>query len=289
MRSVNTLTAFLRDIVQHHRTRAAIPLIGISGAQGSGKSTLCRQYVEAHPRVAHFSLDDVYLTKAERIWRADNISSFNAARNQDGNFYVTHVPRPEIERLLLTRGPPGTHDLGLAKAVIGRLREPVLTNLPRFDKSADDRAPEADWPVFQGPAEAILVDGWCLGAAPPAPSEPINEVEREDADGIWRRETEMQLRKAYAPFFALFDAILYLKPPSWETVKRWRAEQEVETLGHPLAPEDQARLERFMQHYERITRSMMAGGHCAGWVAQLDEGRSVARIVEKPNPPTQIS
>ncbi len=253
------------------------PLIGIAGAQGSGKTTQCRQFVTTHPRVAHFSLDDVYLTKAERVWRADNISSFNAVRDEEGHFQVTHVPRPEVERLLLTRGPPGTHDLGLAKAVIGRLREGAPTKLPRFDKAADDRTPESDWPVFQGPAEAILVDGWCLGAKPPPPTEPINEIEREDGDGVWRRETETQMRKTYAPFFASFDAIVYLKPLSWEIVKRWRAEQEVENLGRPLTPEDHARLDRFMQHYERITRSMMAGGHCADWVVELDERRNVRK------------
>lgn len=278
---MNTIAALLYDIVQHQRTRAPIPLIGVAGAQGSGKTTLCRQFVAAHPRVAHFSLDDVYLTKAERVWRADNISSFNAVRDEDGNFEVTHVPRPEVERLLLTRGPPGTHDLALAKAVIARLREPSLSKLPRFDKAADDRAPESDWPSFQGPAEAILVDGWCLGAKPSPPSEPLNDVEREDADGIWRRETETQLRNSYQPFFAAFDAIIYLKPPHWEAVQVWRAEQEAETRGRSLNAEDHARLDRFMQHYERITRSMMAGAHGADWVVDLDEGRSVVRVSER--------
>ncbi|MEQ1617833.1 MAG: kinase [Terricaulis sp.] len=251
-----------------------VPIIGVSGAQGAGKSYQCRKFVAANPRVAYFSLDDVYLTKAERVWRADNISSFNAVRDEDGNFQVTHVPRPDVERLLLTRGPPGTHDLALAKAVIERLREPSLSKLPRFDKAADDRAPESGWPVFQGPAEAILVDGWCLGATPPPPSEPLNDVEREDIDRIWRRETEAQLRKSYQPFFATFNAILYLKPPSWEAVQLWRAEQEAENLGRTLTPDDRARLDRFMQHYERITRSMMAGGHCANWVIEQDERRN---------------
>ncbi len=263
-----------------------IPLIGVAGAQGAGKSYQCRQFVAANPRVAYFSLDDVYLTKAERVWRADNISSFDPYRDMDGNFQVDHKPRPEIERLLLTRGPPGTHDLSLAKDVIARLKRGEATKLPRFDKAADDRAPEADWPAFHGPADAILIDGWCLGAAPPPPSEPINDVEREDEDGIWRKETETQLRKVYAPFFAMFDAIVYLKPPNWEIVKRWRAEQEVETLGRALTEEDQARLDRFMMHYERITRSMMAGGHMATVVADLNDARDVISVRHHANPPT---
>jgi D-glycerate 3-kinase len=118
------------------------------------------------------------------------------------------------------------------------------------------------------------VDGWCLGAKPSPPSEPINDVEREDADGIWRRETETQLRKSYQPFFAAFDAIIYLKPPNWEAVHIWRAEQEAETLDRALNAEDNARLDRFMQHYERITRAMMNGAHCAGWEITLDKERN---------------
>ncbi len=249
-------------------------LIGVAGAQGSGKTHACTLLEAANrPRFAHFSLDDVYLTKAERVWRADNISSFSAVRDEDGNFDVLHVARPQIERLLLTRGPPGTHDLGLAKNVIASLGKPLPTRLPRFDKASNDRAPVTAWPVFQGPAEAILVDGWCLGATPPSPTDPINDVEREDADGIWWRETETQLRKVYAPFFAMFDAIIYLRAPNWESVRRWRRQQEEQLLGRDLTPEEETKLDRFMQHYERITRSMMAGGHCADVVVELDEER----------------
>ncbi|HVV32943.1 MAG TPA: hypothetical protein VHC73_06930, partial [Vitreimonas sp.] len=203
----------IKDVRAKHPDRPA--LIGVAGAQGSGKTYVC-QLLEAanRPRFAHFSLDDVYLTKAERVWRADNISSFNAVRDDDGNFEVGHVSRPLIEQLLLVRGPPGTHDLGLAQKLITQLSQAKPTALPRFDKAIDDRAPESAWPVFNGPAEAILIDGWCLGATEMLPGEPMNDVEHDDIGGIWRRETEMQLRKKYAPFFASFDAIVYLQAPN---------------------------------------------------------------------------
>lgn len=252
-------------------------LVGVAGAQGSGKTYAC-QVLEAgnRPRIAHFSLDDVYLTKAERVWRADNVSSFDPYRDMDGNFQVDHKARPEIERLLLTRGPPGTHDLGLAKDVIARLKKGAPTKLPRFDKATDDRAPESAWPMFEGLAEAILIDGWCLGAKPTVlPPEPLNDVEREDEDGIWRKETETQLRKVYAPFFASFDAIVYLQAPNWEIVRRWRGQQEAQLLRRPLTAEEDAKLDRFLMFYERITRSMMAGGHTATTLVRLDEERRV--------------
>lgn len=240
-----------------------VPLIGVAGAQGSGKSYNCRAYAEAHPRVAHFSLDDVYFTKAER---ADLAKRFHP--------------------LFATRGPPGTHAVGLALTTFANLAGAgpgAETPLPRFDKATDDRAPEASWPRFIGRPEAILFDGWCLGAAPDALGEaPLNRLEaEEDADGVWRTRVREDLAQRYQLFFAAFDAILYLRPPSWEVVRRWRAEQEEETLGRALTGEDEARLDRFLMHYERITRSMMEGRHAARWIVHLDDARAVVRIEDR--------
>lgn len=281
--STHPIPVLLYEIIQELRARnpERAPLIGVAGAQGSGKSYQCRILAMGNqPRYAHFSLDDVYLTKAERVWRADNISSFSTVRDEDGNFEIRHVSRPLIEQMLLTRGPPGTHDLGLATRLIARLRERGETPLPRFDKAADDRAPDSAWPVFQGPAEAIVMDGWCLGATPSSPSEPINAIEEDDVEGIWRRETQKQLTKTYGPFFESFDAIIYLRAPSWEIVRTWRGQQEEQTLGRPLTAEENAALDRFVMHYERVTRSMMAGNHNANWIVQLDEARKVTRVEE---------
>ncbi len=284
MSDVTAIPEIIYGII--HQQRALHPdrpvLIGVAGAQGSGKTTACALLAQANqPRFAHFSLDDVYLTKAERVWRADNISSFSAVRDEDGNFQVKHVVRPVIERLLLTRGPPGTHDLGLARSVIASLNAGRPTRLPRFDKRADDRAPEAAWPVLEGKAEAILIDGWCLGATVPAPSPPLNAVEHDDIEGIWRKETETQLRKVYTPFFAAFDAIIYLQAPSWDVVRRWRGQQEEQMLGRPMTMEEGAKLDRFLMHYERITRSMMEGRHTASVVIKLDEDRKVLAVEQR--------
>ncbi len=282
--SEHPVPVLIYDIIQDLRARHPDKpaLVGVGGAQGSGKSYYCRLLALAHqPRYAHFSLDDVYLTKAERIWRADNVSSFSAMRDQDGNFEVRHVTRPVVEKLLLTRGPPGTHDLKLAKNLIARLAQDGPTPLPRFDKVSDERTPDSTWPVFQGPAEAILVDGWCMGAMPAPLAPPLNEIEHDDVEGIWRRETDMQLKKNYAPFFTAFDALVYLQAPSWEIVRTWRGQQEEQTLGRRLSAEENAALDRFVMHYERITRAMLAGCHSAKWIVHLDEARNVRRIEER--------
>jgi D-glycerate 3-kinase len=258
---VSAIPALIDDVIAKARARRPEPpLIGVSGAQGSGKSHHCRAYVAAHPRVAHFSLDDVYFTKAERAQLAKR-----------------------FHPLFATRGPPGAHAVGLALATIAALRnaQPSSeTPLPRFDKASDDRAPEETWPRFNGRPDAILFDGWCLGALPddfgPAP---INTVEsEEDPDGRWRAQINKDLAERYQPFFASFDAIIYLQPPSWEIVRAWRGQQECETLGRALTADDEARLDRFLMHYERLTRAMMAGRHTASVIVHLDEARNVVRV-----------
>src|SRR3989338_4506886 len=131
------------------------PLIGVAGAQGSGKTTLARAAADRLGGAA-FSLDDVYLTKAERAALA-----------------------AQAHPLFAVRGPPGTHDLDLADRTVAALRAATcdsITRLPAFDKLADEREPESAWPIFLGRPGAILIDGWCLGAtgqdpvalAPPA-------------------------------------------------------------------------------------------------------------------------
>ena len=251
-------------LIRRHARPGHVPLIAISGAQGSGKSTLA---AEAAQRLscATLSLDDVYLTKAER---ADL-----AAR---------------VHPLFAVRGPPGTHDLALLDETLNRLRSAApgdRTALPAFDKLADDRRPEADWSIFEGRPRAVLLEGWCLGATPPDDAdlwESINDLERtEDPDAVWRRAINHSLATAYARLLATFDGLLFLKAPTFDRVLDWRVEQEAGLLG--LSPPDvpaarRAELARFIQAFERLTRHMLEGGVTGDMVAELDETRAVRHI-----------
>jgi D-glycerate 3-kinase len=265
--SVTSVATAIYDTIQQQR--ALHPerpvLVGVAGAQGSGKTTACRLLeMSNRPRFAYFSLDDVYWSKEERA---------DLARL--------------IHPLFVTRGPPGTHDLDLARATVlalMRADDDRTIRLPSFDKARDEPAPKHEWPIFRGRPEAILIDGWCLGALAPDVGKPLNAVEAIDSDARWRGSQGTFLREDYAPFFALFDALVYLKPPSWEVVRRWRGQQEEQLLGRALTKEENAKLDRFVMHYEWITRSMMAGGHVADVVVQLDEERRVLRV--SANPPT---
>ena len=261
MSDVTAIPTLIYQTIQRQRARnpERPALIGVAGAQGSGKTTACELLVAANqPRFAQFSIDDVYLDTGQR--------KALAAR--------THP-------LFATRGPPGTHDIALARQTIAALTRAgpdAQTPLPRFDKVADRMKPRGDWPLARGRPEAILVDAWCLGALPAPPSPPLNAVEEEDMSGVWRETQNEFLRTSYGEWFAEFDAIVYLQAPNWDIVRRWRGQQEVTLRGRPLTADEEAWIDRFIMHYERITRSMMAGNHSAATIVRVDEERRVTKL-----------
>lgn len=240
------------------------PLIGIVGAQGSGKTTLAREAAETFG-AAQISIDDVYLTRARREAMAG-----------------------EVHPLFLTRGPPGTHDLGLLTRLIKSLttaRPDDRVLIPDFDKRGDDRRPIRDWRIYSGRPKAILIDAWCLGAVAEdeaALDEPVNALERDhDPDGVWRRAVNSHVAGAYADFAERFDAILFLEAPGFEVVLDWRCQQEADLLGvspRDLPADERSRLAGFIQYFERITRHMLDGGARADVTVKLDRNRQPIAI-----------
>jgi D-glycerate 3-kinase len=259
--TVSTVILPLAQHIQSLREDRQRPLVvGINGAQGTGKSTLTlflKELLSVLYQVptASFSIDDLYLTRVGRERLAT-----------------------ERHPLMLTRGVPGTHDLTLGQQVIERLTtaaEGTSTAIPAFDKSRDDRAPEADWPVYQGLAEVVLLEGWCVGAAPESSdslADPINSLEQsEDGDGAWRGFVNQCLSKEYAQFFKQIDCLIMLKAPSMDAVLKWRTLQERKLSAKiQNAPEQsnarhapsrlmtEEQIVRFIMHYERITRACLA-------------------------------
>jgi D-glycerate 3-kinase len=246
------LPADYREVVETHwrllaeriAAESKRPLVvGINGAQGSGKTTLCRflevLLAERGLRAVTLALDDLYLSKAERQRLA-----------------------AEEHPLFATRGVPGTHDVAAGEAVLEALQSGRPAALPRFDKSCDDRSAELE--RIEGAVDVVLFEGWCVAAVPqPAASlrEPLNALERdEDADGRWRREVNRRLATDYAELFARIDLLVMLKVDGFEQVRGNRRLQE-EKLAR-RAPDgvgvmDEAALERFLMHYERLTRWML--------------------------------
>ena len=236
-------------------------IVGIYGAQGSGKSTaafaVAHLLESAGQRVVVLSLDDLYLPRAER--------EALAAR---------------VHPLFTTRGVPGTHDIALGKRVLRALADAAReapVELPRFDKAVDDTGASE----FVAPApDLILFEGWCVGCPPEEPAaliEPRNDLERhEDVDGHWRHHVNDALAGPYGELFARIDLQVSLMVPSWEVVRRHRGDQERALRaerGEDAGMSD-AELDRFVAHFERLTRhTLEAMPRRTEIVVWLDEAR----------------
>lgn len=259
----------------HLARRDGLVVLGLSGAQGSGKSTLAaelhRRFAARGVATAILSLDDLYHTLAERqrLARA-------------------------VHPLLITRGVPGTHDVALGLATIAALARGEAAPLPRFDKARDDRRPAAAWDRAPPRTRLLLFEGWCLGARPQdeaALAVPINALEaQEDGDGRWRRHVNAALAGDHAALWARIDALAMLRAPDFATVAAWRGEQEEalrQRQGGGPGIMDGPALARFVAHYERITRHLLADlPDRADCVLALDVRRRVtATLMRESGPP----
>lgn len=224
-------------------------VVGLCGAQGSGKSTACaglKARLEATGQhVALLSLDDIYLPLKDREALA-----------------------AQVHPLLRTRGVPGTHETAFGEALIAAFGQPGTVALPRFSKEMDTRLGEAEWARISTPVDIILFEGWCVGARPQKEAdltEPVNRLEaEEDRDTVWRRWVNARLAGDYQRLFAHIDYLVLLAAPAFGVVSSWRREQEHKlraTLiseGKDLgATLDDAGIERFIQHYQRLTEHIL--------------------------------
>lgn len=253
-------------IAELHHWQQRPPVIGISGAQGSGKSTLARQLAAhltaagQHPAI--LALDDLYLPRAQRLQVAER-----------------------AHPLFATRGVPGTHDVALGLKLLdclGHLDAGEHCALPVFDKLLDDR--RSDLRVQTGPVDVVLFEGWCLGLTPQtdaALSKPVNSLEAdEDVDARWRTAVNDHLRGDYRALFERIDGLVFLQVPDMDCVLGWRMQQEADNLTASTAPQqtmDTGALQRFVAHYERLTRHALdtVPGY-ADLVLELDHAHRIA-------------
>lgn len=213
-------------------------VLGITGLQGSGKSTWAGKIVDLLSskyklHAITVSLDDFYHTH-------DNLV---ARRDQDlGN------------KLFRTRGQPGTHDQDLARDTLQALRHWEGNNaddgvdIPVFDKSRfngeGDRAPRDTWPRCTSKPDVIVFEGWCVGfcslshsdlqakhqAAKASPSDdnPDCIVTLPDHDLTHVQEVNRYLAQYNETFMGPqhFDFFVHLDTEDLRNVYRWRLQQE---------------------------------------------------------------
>jgi len=257
----------------HERKKSQPLLVSISGAQGTGKSTLCNFLkiiieTEFQLAVTSLSLDDFYLPKIKRNLLAKT-----------------------IHPLLATRGVPGTHDLDLLENTINTLLKNESCLLPKFNKATDERIEYSQWKKVQNGVQLILFEGWCNNSpsqSKPELANPVNELEKiEDQQSIWRCYVNEKLIEYHQRVFDKTDLSIFLQAPSFENVFDWRKLQEqklkaVTDQQTRIKLLDDNALERFIQHFERISRYSLAKlPALADYILPLNANHSISKIVEK--------
>jgi D-glycerate 3-kinase len=206
------------------------PLVGISGPQGCGKSTLAASVTLAlgklGKRAVAISIDDFYLTRAEQLALA-----------------ASHPENPYLE----VRGYPGTHDVDLGCRVIDSVRSGAPTWIPTYDKSAHggrgDRAPREAWRHVEGAFDLVIFEGWMLGFTPVAPGA---------AAGTMAAPNAMLAR--YREWNDRIDAFVWLEAEKPPHIVEWRVDSERarRARGETALSEEDARdyILRFLPAYE---------------------------------------
>jgi D-glycerate 3-kinase len=242
---------------QHEQSTTPI-ILGVSGLQGSGKSTWASEIVEILTsqhglHTVAFSLDDLYKTHDDLV----------AQRNRD--------PQNKLYR---TRGQPGTHEEHLAAKFFRELEtyqgEGEL-KIPSFDKSKfngeGDRAPEQDWPVLSRKPDVVVFEGWCVGFQP-LPASAVEAKYKLAVGGKLSVNTPAQHQlnhlleindnlKRYCDAFMgpqHFDFFIHLDTTDLHNVYTWRLQQEhkmIEAKGSGMSDEQvRAFIDGYMPSYE---------------------------------------
>jgi len=238
----------------------------ISGSQGSGKSTLSKLIkiiIEktSSKKVMLLSIDDYYLSKIDRY----NLSQ-------------------QIHPLLITRGVPGTHNIKKLKEHLGQFKKkqfPIIT--PTFNKLKDDISKKTK--VFNK-ADILILEGWCCGAKPIENKflyKNLNKIERDlDKDFKWRKYYNSKLKKEYQQIFKTFDRTIYLQPPSFHFVLKWRYAQEKNNAKKTKTKNfmNKNTTKNFILYYEKLTKWMIKNmPDKADMLIKVDKEQKIKKII----------
>ncbi len=234
-------------IYSSHNFKKKLLIVGLSGGQGSGKTTITQILKlilenKFNLNIINFSIDDFYKTLQQRKQMAKN-----------------------VHKLFLTRGVPGSHDLELLNKCFKSLLDKKFKSffIPQFDKSIDDRKNKKHWIKVKKKPDIVIFEGWCVGAKSQNKEDlkkPINFLEKnEDKNLVWRKKVNNELKIKYKKLFKLIDNLIFLQVPSFKYVLKWRLLQENKLKNKSKGKKIMSHLQikKFIMFYERITKQML--------------------------------
>ncbi len=245
---------------------------GILGGQGVGKSTLAKLLnlllIHLGYQVATISIDDLYLTYAER------------------------QELQRVEPALIWRGPPGTHDVNLGIAVLDQCSETKRTEpilLPRFDKSAYDGSGDRTLPNPINSVDIVLFEGWMIGV------QTISESAFESAPKPISTPEQIQFAKncnqrlqAYLPLWSRLDSLLVIHPEDYRLSKKWRLEAEHKMITTGKTGMSDREIEQFVDYFwqalhpELFISPLVKRPDLVDLVIEINSDRHINKIY-KPN------
>ena len=241
---IESIAAKLHKLIMEKSEGNSGPfIVGLSGGQGSGKTTLSEKLEELLIRekvsCCVLSLDDFYLSKAKRRELAVH-----------------------IHPLAFTRGVPGTHDVDLLKEILANLSKTNLTSkvkIPIFSKLSDDLLPKEKWRICSPSPRIILIEGWCIGAQPSflIKSPKTSWEKKNDPEGLWKSWTRKESGK-YLSIWQTLDFMIFIKQDDFEHVVNNRWNQEIKNFEKVGAKPSFSRqdITAFCYHFESWTYAL---------------------------------
>tara|TARA_Y100001970_G_C14189415_1_gene834451 strand:+ start:656 stop:1525 length:870 start_codon:yes stop_codon:yes gene_type:complete len=239
----------------------------ISGSQGVGKSTLSillKIVIEKiyKKKVMLLSIDNYYLSKAKRLKLAK-----------------------KVHPLLVTRGVPGTHNIKKLYQDINQFnKQKFPISIPHFDKIKDDVTTKRN---KISNAQILILEGWFCGSLPIRTKylyKNINQLESKyDHNKVWRKYYNSMLKNEYKKVFNMFNKKIYMKPPSFKYILKWRSLQENNNANKSNSKNfmNKDMLKKFIQHYEKITKWMMKTmPDKVDMLIKIDKNQKIKRLIE---------